>query len=113
MNERGAGSVLAVAVLGGIVAMTATCLPFYSAMSAKQSAAGAADAAALAAADARAGLAPEAPCELAALVAIANDSRLDACVVDGLVVTVRVTRTFAGLSLFGQATAGPGDSGHD
>ena len=106
-NERGAGSVLAVAVVAAVLCITMMLVPLYSVLAKKQAMAGAADAAALAAADVRVGLDPGEPCAVAARVAAANRARLSSCKVDGLVVTVAVTATIAGFSVGVAATAGP------
>jgi secretion/DNA translocation related TadE-like protein len=76
----------------------------------RSAAAGAADAAALAAADARVGLATGFPCEQAAVIAEANGATLTSCEVDGLVVTVSVSRPVAGFHVTASATAGPPSS---
>ncbi|GAB3605318.1 hypothetical protein GCM10027413_07270 [Conyzicola nivalis] len=108
-HERGAGSVLAVAIIAAVLCLTVMLVPLYSVFAKKQSLAGAADAAALAAADVRVGLEPGEPCAVAARVASANGGRLASCHVDGLVVTVRVTATVAGFAVGVAATAGPPD----
>jgi secretion/DNA translocation related TadE-like protein len=108
-GDRGAGSVLAVALIAGVLSLTVMLVPLYSVFATKQALAGAADAAALAAADVRVGLEPGEPCAVAARVASANGGRLSSCHVDGLVVTVRVTATVAGFAVGVAATAGPPD----
>ena len=106
-SDRGAGSILAVAVIAGAIVTLAALAPLSLVLQAKVATAGAADAAALAAADAAVGLAPGAPCDRAGEVAIANETTLRACQVDGLVVTVRVAVTAAGFNVGATATAGP------
>jgi secretion/DNA translocation related TadE-like protein len=106
-GEGGAGSVLAVAIVGALICVTATVVPLYSVLSRKQALAGAADAAALAAADARVGILAGEPCDLARSIAAANGAGLDACRLDGLVVTVSVSATIAGFAVRASATAGP------
>jgi secretion/DNA translocation related TadE-like protein len=101
------GSVLGVAVVGGLVALTGTVLPAYAALAVRQSVAGAADAAALAGADVAVGIAPGYPCEVAARVAAANGSGLASCQVDGLIVTVEASRIILGIAAVSSATAGP------
>lgn len=106
-GERGAGSVLVVAVAAGLLLAVAAFLPVSVVLSAKRAAGGAADAAALAAADAAIGLVAGPPCTRADEVASANGAALSACQVDGVVVTVRVTVEAAGLAIASMATAGP------
>lgn len=67
----------------------------------------AADATALAGADAAAGLRAGAPCVVAASAAGIGGVRLDACVVDGSSVTVRVASIASAVSVTALATAGP------
>jgi secretion/DNA translocation related TadE-like protein len=110
-GDRGAGSLLAVAIVAGLICVTAMMVPLYFVLAKKQALAGAADAAALAAADVRVGLEPGEPCAVAARVAAANGGRLASCSVDGLVVTVAVSSSFAGFAVGVSATAGPPDIG--
>jgi len=110
-GDRGAGSVLAVAIVAALVAVTALALPLYMVLSAKQAVGGAADAAALAAADVRVGILPGEPCAVAARVASANGAQLGACEFDGLVVTVTARTSVAGLAVEASATAGPAAAG--
>ena len=106
-GDRGAGSLLVVAILGAVLCVVATVLPLQFALSQRHAMAGAADAAALAAADARSGAVAGVPCDLAAQVAHANGARLDACAVDGLVATVRVSTRVLGVAVTATASAGP------
>jgi secretion/DNA translocation related TadE-like protein len=78
-----------------------------AALSARQRVIGAADLAALAAADAASGAIGGAPCDVARGVAQANGARLAACDADGLVVTVRVVGSFAGIPIQAHSAAGP------
>ena len=110
-GERGAGSVLAVAIVGVLIALTVLALPLYSVLSRKQAVGGAADAAALAAADVRVGIVPGEPCAVAASVAEANGAELSACAVDGLVVTVAARTRVLGFVVEAAATAGPAANG--
>lgn len=110
-DERGAGSVLALAIVAALVAVTALALPLYLVLATKQAVGGAADAAALAAADVRVGLEPGEPCAAAASVARANGAELGACEFDGLVVTVTAHARVAGLAVEASATAGPPAAG--
>ena len=112
-EQAGAGSLLAVAILGAVLCVVATVLPLQFALSRRHAMAGAADAAALAAADARSGAVAGVPCDLAARVARANEARLDACAVDGLVATVRVSTRILGVTVTATASAGPPERGMD
>ncbi len=105
--ERGSGSVLAIALIGAVIAVTALVIPIYAVLSVKAAVAAAADASALAAADARVGAVTGYPCDRAAEVASANGARLAACGVDGLVATVTVERWLLGLRVAQTASAGP------
>lgn len=106
-DERGAGSILVVAILAAVIGLAALALPLYSVLVTKRAVEGAADAAALAAADVAVGRAPGVTCEVAARVAEANGSRLTDCHPDGLVVTVRVERQAAGFAVGAISSAGP------
>ena len=110
-DERGSGSVLALAIVGVIASIAVLVVPLYMGLSARASVSGAADASALAAADVAAGISPGDPCVIAGAVAAANKSKLDGCEVDGLVITVVTSATFLGLPLRASATAGPPDAG--
>ena len=101
------GTVVAVGLAAALAALAATALPLYGALAVKQSVAAAADAAALAAADVAVGRASGFPCEVAARVAAANGASVTACVLDGLVATVTVSRSLAGIAVSATATAGP------
>jgi|SRR5690554_3394931 len=106
-SERGAGSILVVAILAAVIALAALALPLASVLVAKRAVEGAADAAALAAADVAVGRASGIICEVAARVAEANTAILTDCDPDGLVVTVRVERRAAGFTVGAIASAGP------
>ncbi len=110
-DELGAGSVLALAVCGAVVALAMALAAVGAVLVAQRRAAGAADAAALAAADALAGFLSDEPCDAASRVAQGNGTVLDACVVDGLVATVRVRASSGPVSLRASATAGPPPAG--
>lgn len=107
MNDRGAGSVLALGIMGAVVMLVATALPLYAVLATRTAVAGAADAAALAAADVRVGVIGGFPCDVAAKVAAANGVRLSSCEVDGYIATVSVERSVLGFSVSSRATAGP------
>ncbi|MGR0220613.1 Rv3654c family TadE-like protein [Agromyces sp. ZXT2-6] len=105
--EEGAATVLALAIVGAVVALAAGFAAVLAGSVASQFAANAADAAALAAADAVAGVVPADPCALAAIAAERNGARLVACEVAGPAasVTVAVAAPFA--EAIAQARAGP------
>lgn len=106
-GDRGAASVLAIGIVGAMVAVTAMVVPVVSTFVASQRAANAADAAALAAADAVSGAVPGIPCELAGRVAARNGASLSSCEVDGAVATVGVVVSSFGFELGAAARAGP------
>jgi secretion/DNA translocation related TadE-like protein len=112
-GERGSGSVLAVGLIGAVVALVALALPLYIGLATRRAVAGAADAAALAAADVASGLEPGYPCAAADRVASANRAILASCAIDGLVVTVSVSRVILTVDVTSTATAGPPRSGLD
>ncbi|WP_289249054.1 helicase [Galbitalea sp. SE-J8] len=89
------------------VALLALAVPLYTVLAGRSRIAATADASALAAADAASGAIAGEPCTAAKSVARGNGARLDACVVDGLVVTVRATASIGGLAVAVAATAGP------
>ena len=89
-RERGAGSILAIAVIATMMSASALLIPLSAAVSLRHRAAGAADAAALAAADAASGWSAGPPCAEAGRLAAENRAALARCEIDGLVVTVEV-----------------------
>ncbi|WEO78025.1 hypothetical protein BJQ94_03010 [Cryobacterium sp. SO2] len=105
--DRGSGSVLAVALLGAIVALTVLLLPVLGLLVVAGQLRTAADATALAAADTASGLLPGVPCESAQRTATLNAVELSGCEVDGLIATVTTTRVAAGFLLSARARAGP------
>ncbi|MBX3091154.1 MAG: helicase [Cryobacterium sp.] len=109
--ERGAGSILAVALVAAIIACLVLVAPLCSVLVARARATGAADASALAAADAARGILPGIPCRVAASVARENKATLSGCRADGVIVTVKVSVTVFGLPVSARATAGPASSG--
>ncbi|WP_241961148.1 Rv3654c family TadE-like protein [Homoserinimonas hongtaonis] len=106
-GERGAGSVLVVAILSVAVLSLALVIPLYKGLVLNRVAAGAADASALAAADVAVGIVPGDPCSVAQTVAAANGAELARCEVDGLVATVLITVARDGFVVVSGATAGP------
>jgi len=105
--DRGAASVLALGIVGAIVALTALVVPVVTTFVASQRAANAVDAAALAAADSVSGAVPGVPCELAAATAARNGAVLVSCRTDGPVATVAVTVSAFGIEHRAVARAGP------
>jgi secretion/DNA translocation related TadE-like protein len=105
--SAGSGSLLGIAICGGIAVTLSLLAPLFVGLMLRASIGGTADAAALAAADVAAGISPGTPCVDAASVATANGATLTACQVDGLVVTVAVGTSFWGIPLGASATAGP------
>jgi secretion/DNA translocation related TadE-like protein len=105
--DRGAASVLALGIVGAVMALTALTVPMTSAFAVAQRAANAADAAALAAADAISGAVPGMPCDLAARTAARNGAELEACDLDGAVAFVTVRIQGIGIDLRRAARAGP------
>lgn len=110
-SDDGSGTLLAVTVVAAVVVVTGAMLPLSQVFVARAQAGGAADAAALAAADAASGRHPGYPCELAASVASANGTSLQSCEVDGLIVSVTVSRGILGFAVGARATAGPPPGG--
>ncbi|MCU1403444.1 MAG: hypothetical protein JWM70_1768 [Microbacteriaceae bacterium] len=106
-NDRGSGSILAVAVMATMLGTVSLLVPLYGVLVAKQQAAGAADAAALAAADVAVGIVAGQPCSVAASLATANGASLGRCQVDGVIVTVTVRVPAFGFEVGAAATAGP------
>ncbi|GAB2519107.1 Rv3654c family TadE-like protein [Paramicrobacterium agarici] len=106
-NERGAASVLAIALVAATLIAVGILAPLCSVYAARQAVAGAADAAALAAADTASGLVAGVPCEAARRAADLNGAALDDCSVEGLVALVRVSTTVLGLPVAASARAGP------
>jgi len=104
-----AGTALAAGVLAVAASLSLGLAAVGGAAVTAQRAAGAADAAALAAADAASGAVPtaEAPCTLAARVAIAAGGTLTGCMLEGFVATVEVQAAYAGLAAVSRARAGP------
>jgi len=106
-NDRGAGTVLALALVLAVVAVGLSGVGLAAALTARQRVIGAADLAALAAADAASGAIGGVPCDIAAGVARANAARLTGCEMDGLVVSVTVAGSFAGIPVVAHSRAGP------
>ncbi|WP_431220326.1 Rv3654c family TadE-like protein [Leifsonia xyli] len=110
-DDRGAGSVLALGVLGAVVTVTGGAIAVIGATAAHARAAAAADLAALAAADAAAGRISAIPCEAASDVAQANGAAIAECAEEGAVVTVTTVTPYLGLRASASARAGPPPGG--
>lgn len=106
-SDRGAGSILAVALVATVLTTGTVLLPLYAVLSARSRTAAAADAAALAAADIAVGILPGTPCAAAAKIATVNGANLTDCQLDGVIVTVRVQLHVFGFGVESAATAGP------
>lgn len=107
-GDDGSGSVLAVAIVAAMLAVTGLSLPLYATSVVRQSAILAADAAALAAADAASGAVAGYPCARAEQAAALNGAELTGCDVDGLVVTVDVRRFYLAFDIDdARSRAGP------
>lgn len=108
-SDAGAGSVLAIGILGALVALLLAALPIGTLFAAHQQAANAADAAALAAADTASGRLPGFPCETARRVADRNRASLGRCDLDGLTVLVDASVDTRWGTVSVAARAGPPD----
>ena len=106
-DESGAASIVALGLVGAIVALAALLAPVLGLFVATQRVANAADAAALAAADASSGAVPGVPCDLAAGVAARNGANLTRCEIDGPVASVVARSTMFGFTVDARARAGP------
>ena len=106
-DDRGAGTVLALALVMVVVTFGVSGVGLAAALAARQRVIGGSDLAALAAADAASGAIGGVPCEVAAGVAAANGGRLSACESHGLVVSVTVVGSFAGIPIKAHSRAGP------
>ncbi|MDP9027719.1 MAG: helicase, partial [Actinomycetota bacterium] len=104
---RGAGAVLALAIVSAVVIVGLSGLGLATGLAARQRVIGASDLAALAGADAASGAVTGDPCEVAARVAVAGGARVANCRVDGLVVDVTVLGSFSGIPLTAHSRAGP------
>lgn len=106
-EERGSGSILAVAIIAATLILFSLLMPVVSLAALHHRVAGSADAAALAAADVAVGIRSGNPCPIAAVVAAANSTRLADCLIDGSTATVTVSAAAPfGLTLAVRATAG-------
>lgn len=104
--DRGAGSVLVVALIAVVSVAGLTVLGAAHALVRGQQLSSAADAAALAAADVLLGWVPGDPCAAAERIAEAHAVRLTGCDAVGTAVTVRVTLVTLGMTLERSSRAG-------
>ncbi|WP_253259620.1 Rv3654c family TadE-like protein [Subtercola boreus] len=108
VDDRGAGSALALAVVAAVLVVTAGLMALVIAFAARHQAQSDADASALAAADVASGLVGGVPCEAAARAAGLGGSSLVECALAGGVATVEVGRTVLGAEVRVTSRAGPG-----
>jgi len=109
-GDRGAGTIVALGVVAFVLGLATLLAPVVGIVAIRHRVATAADASALAAAAVVAGLAAppgDGPCAAAGAIAARHDTELDACVVDGFVVTVRIAAGSAFGPVRAAATAGP------
>lgn len=106
-DERGAGGVLALAIVAMLAVLTLAAVAVGAALAQRQRVIAAADAGALAAADTALGIHPGIPCEEAARVVEASEATLVACDVEGVVATISVSARIAGVLVTAEARAGP------
>ncbi|SDH77841.1 hypothetical protein [Agrococcus jejuensis] len=111
-SERGAGAVLALAIVAAAVVAAGVTLGACGLVVASARVDAAADAAALSAADAAAGWASDDPCTRAGMVAAANGATVVACSLEGLTATI-VAADAGGLPVRATAVAGPPDEERD
>ncbi|GGF13280.1 Rv3654c family TadE-like protein [Subtercola lobariae] len=106
-DDRGSGSVLALALIGAVLGVTALLLTLAAALGVKHTVESTAESAALAAADVASGSVGGYPCDRAATAAALGGASLDSCDVVGAIVTVRVSRSVLGFEVGALARAGP------
>lgn len=106
-GDAGSGSILAIAVIASVVALTTMLMPLAQVLVVKQRVVAAADAAALAAADTASGAIAGFPCDAAKRTARLNGARLDRCEIDDLIASVSTGSTYWGLDITVLARAGP------
>jgi secretion/DNA translocation related TadE-like protein len=106
LDERGAGGVLALALIATTIVVALSAVSLGAALAARQRLVAAADASALAAADALLGAVSGEPCELAAEVAAAHRVALVACSLEGAEARVTVGMSVLGLSTAAESRAG-------
>jgi secretion/DNA translocation related TadE-like protein len=106
-GEAGSSTPLVIGIVACALLVCAALLPLYRGAVLSRTLAAAADSAALAGADSASGLEPGFPCERAAQAAALGGARLEACALDGGVVTVTVSGEVLGQRLRVEARAGP------
>ncbi|MRX43481.1 Rv3654c family TadE-like protein [Agromyces kandeliae] len=106
-DDQGAATVVAVAILGAVVALGVAVVGVLGASVAAQSAANAADASALAAADAVSGAVAGEPCTLAGDLARRNGATLLECRIEGSAAVVSVALALGPVRATASARAGP------
>lgn len=106
-GERGAGSVLAIAICAAALVLAIVWLHVLGAAVARQRASAAADAAALAAADTLSGRLGGRPCERAAEAAVRNGAALERCDLDGAEAEVEVSVDGGWMRVTARARAAP------
>lgn len=106
-RDDGSGGVLALAVVALVAVLALAVVGLGTALATRQRIVAAADAAALAAADTALGIHPGVPCDAARAVARAHDVTLASCALDGVVATVEVVGTVAGVPVGVRSRAGP------
>jgi len=108
-SDRGAGSVLVVALVAMVASAGLVVLGAAHALVREQHLTAAADAAALAAGDVLLGWVAGDPCAVAQRVAEAHSARLVECVSEGLTVRVRVEASILAVTVSRSARAGAYD----
>jgi secretion/DNA translocation related TadE-like protein len=109
-EERGSGSVLAIALVGAVAGCAGLLLTLAWALGVKHTVQATAESAALAAADVASGAVSGYPCERAAQASSLGGAALDSCDIAGDIATVRVLRSVLGLDVVADAKAGPEES---
>ncbi|WP_400994291.1 Rv3654c family TadE-like protein [Agromyces sp. GXQ0307] len=107
IDDGGAATVVAVAIVGAVVLMAVAVVGVLGASIAAQRAANAADASALAAADAISGAVAGEPCPVASDLARRNGASVVECRADGPVAFVSVVVRFGPMHATASARAGP------
>ncbi len=108
--DRGAGSILVVALIAVAAAAGLSLASVAHALARSQQVTAAADSAALGAADVLLGWVPGDPCAVAQKVAAAHAARLTECRSEDLTVLVRVEAGILGMTVVRSARAGPPDA---
>jgi secretion/DNA translocation related TadE-like protein len=109
-DNRGSGSVLAIALIGAMLACASLLFTLAWALGVKHTVQASAEAAALAAADVASGAIAGYPCERAAEASALGGASLDSCEITGDVATVRISRSVLGFDVAADAKAGPEES---